>query len=56
MLVQLLLCALLLANCSAYPTIFAESGRPYCVAVEAPQDTVIRVLYSAPGMYTYTFR
>jgi hypothetical protein len=44
-----LLVTLLLSNCHAYPTVLIESARLYCYAVEAAQDTVIRVHYNAPG-------
>lgn len=43
----LLLSLLYVTN--AFPTLLVDSGKPKCVTVEGPRDTVIRVQYEAPG-------
>jgi hypothetical protein len=46
---KILLCLLLLVQCFGMPQMIVDSGKSKCVSVEAPQDTIIRISYDAPG-------
>jgi hypothetical protein len=45
----LLLLLLIVHDVTALPTLLVDSGKPKCVTVEGPRDTVLRVQYEAPG-------
>jgi hypothetical protein len=40
------------AYCYGKPTILIDSPKAKCIAVEAAQDTILRVEYDAPGTYS----
>lgn len=42
--------SLCLANGNEMPLFLLNSPRPYCIQVQAPEDTILRVYYEAPGM------
>ena len=39
----------ILGGVTGLTAIIVDSGRPKCVTIDSPQDTVIRVVYEAPG-------
>jgi len=39
-----------LRYCNGLPTVLIQSGKSKCFSVEAPVDTIIRVIYSAPDI------
>jgi hypothetical protein len=46
---KILLGLLLLVQCYGMPQMIVDSGKAKCVSIEAPQDTIIRISYDAPG-------
>jgi hypothetical protein len=45
----LLLLAVSLSVVSGKPYFLVASPRPYCIQVEAPEETLLKVHYEAPG-------
>ena len=46
---KILVGLLLLVQCLGMPQMIVDSGKSKCVSIEAPQDTIIRISYDAPG-------